>query len=89
MATVAITSSSVQLDSGTAYELLVVNTGSIDVYVARGQQTNKLRPGAKAQVQPEGAAVTAYVAGATAGQVLTTVTAASNPQIVGIDGGTP
>jgi hypothetical protein len=88
MATVAVTTSPVQLDDGTAYELQVTNTGTVDVYVARGRQISKVRPGAQVKVQPEGSSVTASVLGA-AGQVTTAVTSASNPETVSIDGGTP
>lgn len=84
-----VTSSPVQLDDGSAYELLVVNSGSVDVYVSRGQQSFKLKPGGNKTVEPEGAAVTAQVMGSTNGQVSTTVIASSNPESISIDGGTP
>jgi hypothetical protein len=87
MATVTVTSSPVTLDGGTAYELFVVNDGTVDVYVSRGQQSSRMRAGQSLRFQPEGQAVTAQVMGSTNGQVTMTATAPpSSHGSLGTDG---
>jgi hypothetical protein len=60
MTAVTVTTSPITLDSGSTNELLLTNTGAHSVYLARGAQVLRLRPGAQTTVQSEGAAVTAY-----------------------------
>lgn len=82
MSTVALSTSPTQLNDGTGYEVLVVNSGTVDAYLARGQQAFRLKPGASRTVQPEGTALTGQVMVGT-GQVTTTVTTSSNPSAHG------
>lgn len=79
MAIVALSTSPATLDSGSSDYVSVVNTGAVDVTVARGSQSFTLRPNQSRTVYPEGSAVTATVASGT-GQVTTTAQAAQVTQ---------
>lgn len=71
MATIALSTSPTQIDTGSSYSVLVANTGSSPVELSRG---GRLRPGQTQTVYPEGAALTA-VSLSGAGQVTTTTVA--------------
>jgi hypothetical protein len=73
MATVALTTTPVQIDDGTSYTVLVTNTGAGEVDLSRG---GRLRPGQSRTLYPEGTALTAA---ATSGTGTVTTSTTSKP----------
>jgi YD repeat-containing protein len=73
MATVALTTTPVQIDDGTSYTVLVTNTGAVEVDLSRG---GRLRPQQSRTVYPEGTALTAA---ATSGTGTVTTSTTSKP----------
>jgi lysophospholipase L1-like esterase len=73
MATVALTTTPIQIDDGTSYTVLVTNTGAVEVDLSRG---GRLRPQQSRTVYPEGTALTAA---ATSGTGTVTTSTTSKP----------
>jgi YD repeat-containing protein len=79
VATVNLSTSPSQIDDGSAGSLSIVNSGNVEVELARAQAATKpvierLRPGQNTTLVPEGAAVTAVTVSGT-GSISVAVTA--------------